>query len=421
MTVDDGIRHFVQEFGLILFVFSIGLQVGPSFFSSFKHGGADARACATAIVLLGSSDGLHAPRRQRHLRSDNGGHPVGGRDEHPGWVPPNRPMPMQRTIRMKPSREAMPWPTTGRRGHHLTMIVIRYAFRIRFEKEDEELARISNEHKLTKKVSLEFTNRMLDGHTVDKSARTCQPAIRHLAHLPRRRNPHGRRRQRRTHCGDRIRVICQAETSKRSPPFLGRRTEMTDEGWNVHAPQAELLVSRRILITKTSSTARNSPICVCAQIRHQHHAREPCGRRLIPYQGLELQVGDRVMVVGPAKAVEQVADVLEQLARQVATTESGDAFVGIALGVLLGSIPFADVPTSETRTGGRPVDRGDTDRPLRTSLPFGDYTTMSANLMLREWVSRCSSQRWASVRRRQFIYAVIGGGYRWIGYGFIIE
>lgn len=53
MTVDDGIRHFVQEFGLILFVFSIGLQVGPSFFSSFKHGGMTLVACATAIVLLG--------------------------------------------------------------------------------------------------------------------------------------------------------------------------------------------------------------------------------------------------------------------------------------------------------------------------------------------------------------------------------
>ena len=53
MTVNGEVRHFVQEFGLILFVFSIGLQVGPGFFASFKHGGITLVGCATAIVLLG--------------------------------------------------------------------------------------------------------------------------------------------------------------------------------------------------------------------------------------------------------------------------------------------------------------------------------------------------------------------------------
>lgn len=53
MTVDGEVRHFVQEFGLILFVFSIGLQVGPGFFASFKHGGMTLVGCAVAIVLLG--------------------------------------------------------------------------------------------------------------------------------------------------------------------------------------------------------------------------------------------------------------------------------------------------------------------------------------------------------------------------------
>lgn len=53
MTVDGEVRHFVQEFGLILFVFSIGLQVGPGFFASFKHGGMTLVMCAVAIVLLG--------------------------------------------------------------------------------------------------------------------------------------------------------------------------------------------------------------------------------------------------------------------------------------------------------------------------------------------------------------------------------
>ena len=84
MTVDGEVRHFVQEFGLILFVFSIGLQVGPGFFASFKHGGMTLVGCAVAIVLLGvvTAYVLHAATGTPHTH--HGGHPLGRRDEHPG-------------------------------------------------------------------------------------------------------------------------------------------------------------------------------------------------------------------------------------------------------------------------------------------------------------------------------------------------
>ena len=422
MTVDDGIRHFVQEFGLILFVFSIGLQVGPSFFSSFKHGGMTLVACATAIVLLGVATaymlhvitGTSVPTMVGILSGAVTNTPGLGAAQQAYADAAGHP---DETIALG---YAVAYPL-GVVGIILTMIVIRYAFRIRFEKEDEELARISNEHKLAEKVSLEFTNRMLDGHTVDNLRELVnrQFVISRICHDGEIRMADD---DSVVHYGDRIRVICQAEDIEAITAFLGRRTEMTDEEWNVHAPQAELLVSRRILITKTSINGKKfSDLRLRTKYGINITRVNRAGVDLIPYQGLELQVGDRVMVVGPAKAVEQVADVLGNSLTKLRQPNLVTLFVGIALGVLLGSIPFMNVP--------QPVKLGLAGGPLIVAVLIGrfgphfhlvTYTTMSANLMLRELGIALFLAAVGIGAGDGFIYAVIGGGYRWIGYGFII-
>ena len=422
MTVDDGIRHFVQEFGLILFVFSIGLQVGPSFFSSFKHGGMTLVACATAIVLLGVATaymlhvitGTSVPTMVGILSGAVTNTPGLGAAQQAYADAAGHP---DETIALG---YAVAYPL-GVVGIILTMIVIRYAFRIRFEKEDEELARISNEHKLAEKVSLEFTNRMLDGHTVDNLRELVnrQFVISRICHDGEIRMADD---DSVVHYGDRIRVICQAEDIEAITAFLGRCTEMTDEEWNVHAPQAELLVSRRILITKTSINGKKfSDLRLRTKYGINITRVNRAGVDLIPYQGLELQVGDRVMVVGPAKAVEQVADVLGNSLTKLRQPNLVTLFVGIALGVLLGSIPFMNVP--------QPVKLGLAGGPLIVAILIGrfgphfhlvTYTTMSANLMLRELGIALFLAAVGIGAGDGFIYAVIGGGYRWIGYGFII-
>lgn len=422
MTVDEGIRHFVQEFGLILFVFSIGLQVGPSFFSSFKHGGMTLVACATAIVLLGVATaymlhvitGTSVPTMVGILSGAVTNTPGLGAAQQAYADAAGHP---DETIALG---YAVAYPL-GVVGIILTMIVIRYAFRIRFEKEDEELARISNEHKLAEKVSLEFTNRMLDGHTVDNLRELVnrQFVISRICHDGEIRMADG---DSVVYYGDRIRVICQAEDIEAITAFLGRCTEMTDEEWNVHAPQAELLVSRRILITKTSINGKKfSDLRLRTKYGINITRVNRAGVDLIPYQGLELQVGDRVMVVGPAKAVEQVADVLGNSLTKLRQPNLVTLFVGIALGVLLGSIPFMNVP--------QPVKLGLAGGPLIVAILIGrfgphfhlvTYTTMSANLMLRELGIALFLAAVGIGAGDGFIDAVIGGGYRWIGYGFII-
>jgi len=421
MTVDDGIRHFVQEFGLILFVFSIGLQVGPSFFSSFKHGGMTLVACATAIVLLGV-----ATTYVLHVAT---GTPIptmvgilsGAVTNTPGLGAAQQAFTdaagyADETIALG---YAVAYPL-GVVGIILTMIFIRYAFRIRFEREDEELARLSNEHKLAEKVSVEFANRMLDGRTVEQ--------LRELVKRPfvvSRIFRDGEIRMADAasvvRYGDRMLVVCQADDREAIVAFLGHRTEMTDEAWDCNTPNAEL-VSRRILITKSSINGKKfSDLRLRTKYGINITRVNRAGVDLIPYQGLELQVGDRVMVVGPAKAVEQVADVLGNSLKKLRQPNLVTLFVGIALGVLLGSIPFMNVP--------QPVKLGLAGGPLIVAILIGrfgphfhlvTYTTMSANLMLRELGIALFLAAVGIGAGDGFIEAIVDGGYRWIGYGFII-
>lgn len=170
------------------------------------------------------------------------------------------------------------------------------------------------------------------------------------------------------------------------------------------------------------STARNSPDL---RLRTKYGITitrvNRAGVDLIPYQGLELQVGDRVMVVGPAKAVAQVADVLGNSLKKLNQPNLVTIFVGIALGVLLGSIPLLNVP--------QPVKLGLAGGPLIVAILIGrfgthfhlvTYTTMSANLMLREIGIALFLAAVGIGAGDGFIDAIVDGGYRWIGYGVAI-
>ncbi len=421
MTVDDGIRHFVQEFGLILFVFSIGLQVGPSFFSSFKHGGMTLVACATAIVLLGV-----ATTYVLHVAT---GTPIptmvgilsGAVTNTPGLGAAQQAFTdtagyADETIALG---YAVAYPL-GVVGIILTMIFIRYAFRVRFEQEDEELARLSNEHKLAEKVSVEFANRMLDGRTVEQLRELVKrPFV--VSRIFRDGEIRMADAESVVRYGDRILVVCQADDREAIVAFLGHRTEMTDEAWDCNTPNAEL-VSRRILITKSSINGKKfSDLRLRTKYGINITRVNRAGVDLIPYQGLELQVGDRVMVVGPAQAVEQVAHVLGNSLKKLRQPNLVTLFVGIALGVLLGSIPFMSVP--------QPVKLGLAGGPLIVAILIGrfgphfhlvTYTTMSANLMLRELGIALFLAAVGIGAGDGFIDAIVDGGYRWIGYGFII-
>ncbi|HJA96535.1 MAG TPA: putative transporter [Candidatus Alistipes faecavium] len=422
MTVDPEVRNFVQEFGLILFVFSIGLQVGPGFFSSFKHGGVTLVSCATAIVLLGVLTayiihvvtGTPIPTMVGILSGAVTNTPGLGAAQQAyadatGVSDP--------TVALG---YAVAYPL-GVVGIILTMIFIRYALHVKFEKEDEALAALSHEQKYAQKVSVEFTNTLLDGRTIEY--------VRDLIHrqfvISRVKHPDGGITMADAdtviHTGDTLWVICQSEDEEAIVAFLGHRVELSDEDWGNNTPNAEL-ISRRILITKSSINGKKfSDLRLRTRYGITITRVNRAGMDLIPYQGLELQVGDRVMVVGPAAAVAKVADVLGNSLKKLDHPNLITIFVGIALGVLLGSIPLMNVP--------QPVKLGLAGGPLIVAILIGrfgthfhlvTYTTASANLMLREIGIALFLAAVGIGAGDGFVEAVVGGGYRWIGYGFII-
>ena len=422
MTVDPEVRNFVQEFGLILFVFSIGLQVGPGFFSSFKHGGVTLVSCATAIVLLGV---LTA-----YIIHVVAGTPIptmvgilsGAVTNTPGLGAAQQAY-ADATGVSDPTVAlgyAVAYPL-GVVGIILTMIFIRYALHVKFEKEDEALAALSHEQKYAQKVSVEFTNTLLDGRTIEY--------VRDLIHrqfvISRVKHPDGGITMADAdtviHTGDTLWVICQSEDEEAIVAFLGHRVELSDEDWGNNTPNAEL-ISRRILITKSSINGKKfSDLRLRTRYGITITRVNRAGMDLIPYQGLELQVGDRVMVVGPAAAVAKVADVLGNSLKKLDHPNLITIFVGIALGVLLGSIPLMNVP--------QPVKLGLAGGPLIVAILIGrfgthfhlvTYTTASANLMLREIGIALFLAAVGIGAGDGFVEAVVGGGYRWIGYGFII-
>ena len=422
MTIDGEVRHFVQEFGLILFVFSIGLQVGPGFFSSFKHGGLALVGCATAIVLLGVAvtyvihlaTGTPIPTMVGILSGAVTNTPGLGAAQQAyadatGYNDP--------TIALG---YAVAYPL-GVVGIIFSMIFIRYVLRVKFEKEDEGLAALSDEKKLAAKVSVEFTNAMLDGATVEhvRELINRQFVISRILHadgeitMPDADST--------IRVGDRLWVISRAEDSEAIVAFLGHRVEMNDEAWGNNTPDS-VLISRRILITKPSINGKKfSDLRLRTRYGITITRVNRAGVDLIPYQGLELQVGDRVMVVGTEKAVAKVADVLGNSLKKLKQPNLVTIFVGIALGVLLGSIPLMNVP--------QPVKLGLAGGPLIVAILIGrfgthfhlvTYTTMSANLMLREIGIALFLAAVGIGAGDGFVDAIVGGGYRWIGYGVLI-
>lgn len=423
MTVDHNTLHFIKEFGLVLFVFSIGLQVGPGFFSSFKEGGIKMVSCAAAVVLLGAlttyiihiATGTPMPTMVGIMSGAVTNTPGLGaaQQAYTDSTGINDP-----TIALG---YAVAYPL-GVVGIILSIIAVRFLTRVNFAEENKALEAINNDHSNVERHSVEFTNGALEGHT-----------IAHLRELVNRSFVISRIMHKdgtitiadgtsTLLIGEKLRVICSPEDSEAVIAFLGQPIEMSKEEWGTNADSPTQLVSRRIVITKhTINGKKLSDLRLRTKYNINITRINRAGIDLIPYQGMELQMGDRVMVVGQEKAIEQVANVLGNSMKKLNEPQLLTIFFGIALGVLFGSIPLMSIP--------QPVKLGLAGGPLIIALLIGrfgphfhlvTYTTMSANLMLRE-VGLAMFLAGVGIGAGDgFIDAIVGGGYRWIGYGFII-
>ena len=419
--------HFIKEFGLILFVFFIGLQVGPGFFSSLKSGGLKLISLAALVILLGAITTYVIHLITGEPLPTMVGVMSGAVTNTPGLGAAQQAFADAGGAANKALADsislgyAVAYPL-GVIGIIMSMIIMRYVLRIDFKKEDEGLAAMSKETNLPHRYSVEFTNEMLDGKTI---------AIAHM--LINRQFVVSRIMHRsgeivmadgnsQLSVGDRLRIICSEEDSEAILAFFGKPIEMTADEWGATAMQSTPLVSRRILITREDV---NGKTFADLRLRTRYGINitrvHRAGVDLIPYQGMELQVGDKVMVVGPEAAVAAAEKALGNSLKKLDHPNLFPIFIGIALGVLLGSLPLMNVP--------QPVKLGLAGGPLIVAILIGrfgphfkmvTYTTMSANLMLREIGLAMVLAAVGIGAGDGFVDAIINGGYKWIGYGVII-
>lgn len=423
MTVDHNTLHFIKEFGLILFVFSIGLQVGPGFFSSFKEGGVKMVSCAAAVVVLGAITtyiihlvtGTPMPTMVGIMSGAVTNTPGLGaaQQAYADSTGINDP-----TIALG---YAVAYPL-GVVGIILSIIAVRFITRVNFSEENKAMEAMSNDHSNVERHSVEFTNGALEGHSIAHLRELVNRSFvisRIMHHDGTITIADGTSTLR---LGEKLRVICSPEDREAVIAFLGQPIEMSKEEWGTNADSPTQLVSRRIVITKPAINGKKlSDLRLRTKYNINITRINRAGIDLIPYQGIELQMGDKVMVVGQEKAIEQVANVLGNSMKKLNEPQLLTIFFGIALGVLFGSIPLMNIP--------QPVKLGLAGGPLIIAILIGrfgphfhlvTYTTMSANLMLREVGLALFLAGVGIGAGDGFVDAIVDGGYRWIGYGFII-
>lgn len=423
MLIDHSTLHFIKEFGLILFVYSIGLQVGPGFFSSFKEGGVKLVCCAASVVLLGAITtyvihlitGTPMPTMVGIMSGAVTNTPGLGAAQQAyadttGINDPNIAL-----------GYAVAYPL-GVVGIIFSMIAIRFITRVNYVEENKALAAISNERNFAERISVEFTNGTLENQTIAHMRELINRSfvisrIMHSDGTITIADGNSLLKM-----GDKLRVICSSEDSEAIAAFLGQKVDISEKDWGAVPQNQKELVSRRIIITKPSINGKKlSDLSLRTKYGINITRINRAGIDLIPYQGMELQMGDKVMVVGQLKDVESVADVLGNSLKKLREPQLLTIFLGIALGVLLGSLPLMNIP--------QPVKLGLAGGPLIVAILIGrfgphyhlvTYTTMSANLMLREVGLAMFLAAVGIGAGDGFVEAIVGGGYRWIGYGFII-
>ena len=419
-TGETHILHFIREFGLILFVFCIGLQVGPSFFSSFKKGGMTLNMLAVGIVVLNIAvalgiyfidGGIDLPMIVGIL--------YGAVTNTPGLGAAQEAL-NQLNYTGDPIALgyacAYPLGVVGIIG---SIIAIRYICRVNLKKEEDELSTQTSDMKhMPHMLHLEVRNESIDGKKLLQIKEfmgrpfVCS-RIRHDGHvsIPNQDTEF--------HIGDQVFIVCSEEDAEAVIAFIGKEIQVDWE------KQDMPMVSRRILVTKSEINGKKLGSLHFRSMYGVNVTRiNRSGMDLFADPNLILQVGDRVMVVGQQDAVERVAGVLGNQLKRLDTPNIVTIFVGIFLGILLGSLPiaFPGIPT--------PVKLGLAGGPLVVAILIGrfghklklvTYTTMSANLMLREIGIVLFLASVGIEAGEHFVQTVVeSSGLSYVGYGFLI-
>lgn len=427
LVLDATTSHFVKEFGLILFIYSIGLQVGPSFFASFRKGGVTLNLLASGIVLLGTITAyvIHVVTGEDLMAMI--GVLYGAVTNTPGLGAAQQTFSdlhdgASNSIFAQGYAVAYP---LGVVGIILAIVLIRLIFRINF-KDEQRLYDINNrrETEQLQAVTFEVTNEAVCGRTVkDLSALSGRDVV--ITRMLHRQSESIElvKAESTIQMGDRLFVVGNANDVEAYTVLLGRKLdEVAQQQWDEE--KNNNLVSERVVVTNPKMQGKRLGDLDLRRTFHVTFTRvKRAGIDLIAQKSLILQLGDRVTVVGSAENVKKIEELLGNSVKRLDQPMLFSTFLGIALGVLLGSMPifFPGMPV--------PVKLGLAGGPLIVSILLScygpklhlvTYTTNSAKLLMRE-IGICMFMAAVGLGAGVgFVDTVLGGGYWWVLYGFLI-
>ena len=432
MTNQNLIINFVKELGLILFVYCIGVQVGPGFFATFKKGGVGMNLLSVLMILLnvGVMSGLYfliyykpgaGAANQENLAMMTGVM-FGAVTNTPGLGAANSVLPsfFQGTVPAIGNGYACAYPL-GVVGIILTTLLLRILCKINLKKEKEEIEH-ANEADATAvphHFYVKVTNKGIIGkplreiHDFLKRDFVCSRAkgLDDVMFIPN---------------GDTILVenmklmIVSAEADCEAiQTLIGERL---DESWRKEINETTTYVSKRMVVTKpevNGKTFNELHISTLYNVNVTRVTRS--GMEMFARRNLRLQLGDRILVTGAEENVERIKELIGDTSTALRHPNVGTIFLGILIGVLVGQIPIP-IPGVEV-----PVKLGLAGGPLIVAILIGafgykfhmtSYITTSANLMLRE-IGLCLFLAGVGIQAGATFWDTITHGdlnYVWIGF-----
>lgn len=381
-TVDGNILKFVREFGLILFIFAIGLQVGPGFFSSFKKGGVRLNMLAMLAIILNVAIvlGVYFWGNVHDINALVGVM-SGAVTNTPGLAAAQQTVSQitggteQANVMAQGYAAAYP---LGVIGIIAAMFIIKGVFKI---KTDKEIKAVEDEHENSQLkpfiLSVKVTNQLVNGRTMASLHDVIQCNFVVSRMMTRDNEIIIPKSTTEIHTGDILLIVCSSQDAERFHAVLGPDVEMDWEA--VPAP----VFSRRILVTQS----KYNGVSLGSLRLHNGYKLNAtrvnrAGVDLLATANLHLQMGDRITVVGNLEDIDRLASRLGNSMKHLNQPNLITIFVGIILGIVLGSVNL-----------GFGMKLGLAGGPLVVAIllsRFGykfkliTYTSSSASMMLRE-------------------------------------
>ena len=426
---DSNVLHFLREFGLILFIFSIGMQVGPGFFSSFKEGGIQMNMLAmiaialnvgitiTIYFLQGGADGETSIAQMVGIMSGAVTNTPGLGAAQQTFLQVN---PDGYDVSQQMSMGYAAAYPLGVIGIILTMILLKAFFKINLDKETQEIENDQKSSELAPhRVTFKVTNAMINGLNMQKLHTIL--SVNYV--MSRIEKPDGHTiiptSKDELEVGDIVLVICSEQDEEIFERFIGPKIDKT---WDMEQGP---VVSRRVLVTQTEyNGVKLGSLRLHSAYQLNVTRVNRAGLDLVASPNLRLQMGDRLTVVGKLDDINNLARKLGNSMKRLNEPNLITMFIGIFLGIIVGSIPLQfpgmSVPMKLGLAGG-PLVVAILISAYGHKFHLVTYTNSAANLLLRE-IGICLFLASVGIAAGKDFAATVFNvrGITWVGYGFII-